>query len=92
MNYDTGCFQSTAADLSGFSTATANRIVHKVNCAIASLRRQYIVFPEGAEEIKKTQLEFYRIARFPRVIGAIDCTHIKFWQSPGILYNLIIII
>lgn len=27
-------------------------------------------------------MEFYRIARFPRVIGAIDCTHVKIC-SPG---------
>lgn len=41
-----GCFQGTAGDLCGVSTATVNRIVHKVSRAIASLRRDYIFFPE----------------------------------------------
>lgn len=27
-------------------------------------------------------MAFYRFAKFPSVIGAIDCTHIKI-QSPG---------
>jgi len=58
--------------------------VHKVSRAIASLRRQYIHFPETPEEIKLNQLHFYRRAKFPRVVGAIDCTHVKLWKSPGI--------
>ncbi|XP_008185493.1 putative nuclease HARBI1 [Acyrthosiphon pisum] len=81
--YATGCFQGTAGDLCGVSAATVNRIVHKVSRAIASLWRDYILFPETDEEIKRTQRMFYQKAKFPRVIGAIDCTHIKFWQSPG---------
>lgn len=70
-------------DLCGFSSSTVNRIVHKVSCAIAHLRSQYIHFPDNPEEIKRTQLKFYRKAKFPRVIGGVDCTHIKLWQSPG---------
>lgn len=81
--YATGCFQSVSGDLSGLSTSTAHRIVHKVSCAIASKREDYIIFPETPEEIKKNQLKFYDIARFPRVVGAIDCTHIRFSKSPG---------
>jgi len=81
--YATGCFQTTGGDLCGFSSSTVNRIVHKVSYAIALLRSQYIHFPDNPEEIKRTQLEFYRRAKFPRVVGAIDCTHIKLWQSPG---------
>lgn len=73
----------TAADLSGFSTSTAHRIVHRVSAAIASLRAQHIYFPELPDEIRQTQTEFYKKARFPYVIGAIDCTHIKFMKSPG---------
>lgn len=38
--------------------------------------------PESEEEIKKVQEEFYNISRFPRCIGALDCTHVKI-QSPG---------
>jgi len=57
--------------------------IGKVSCAIASLRSQYIYFPETLEEITLTQLHFSRIAKFPKVVGAIDSTYVKLWQSPG---------
>ncbi|KYQ49823.1 hypothetical protein ALC60_11099 [Trachymyrmex zeteki] len=34
-------------------------------------------FPTTNNEIKKQQLEFYKIFRFPRVVGCIDCTHVR---------------
>lgn len=37
--------------------------------------------PEG-EEVAETRQAFYNIARFPRCIGGLDCTHVKL-QSPG---------
>lgn len=82
--YATGSNQLTIGDYAGFSKSTAHRIVHRVSCAIASLRPQFIKFPETIEEINSTQGDFHKIARFPRVIGAMDCTHVKI-QSPGLL-------
>lgn len=38
--------------------------------------------PVTPEEINITQNNFYAVAAFPRVIGTIDCTHIRI-QSPG---------
>ena len=38
--------------------------------------------PQTEGGITKTQREFYRVARFPSVIGALDCTHVAI-QSPG---------
>lgn len=80
--YATGSTQLSAADFSGFSVSTANRIVHRVTSAIANLRPLYVKFPSTEEELVQTQREFYKIAAFPRTIGAIDCTHIKIC-SPG---------
>ncbi|XP_051164287.1 putative nuclease HARBI1 [Leptopilina boulardi] len=80
--YATGSDQLSAADFGGFSKSTAHRIVHRVSGAIASLYKTHIVFPERNNEIMRTQAGFYRIASFPKVIGAIDCTHIKI-KSPG---------
>lgn len=70
-----------AGDFSGISIPTASRIVARVSKAIAALCPRYIKMPEGdkATEVKQA---FYNIARFPRCIGALDCTHIKI-QSPG---------
>ncbi|KAJ8965269.1 hypothetical protein NQ317_005146 [Molorchus minor] len=33
--------------------------------------------PISQQEIYSTKKKFLNLARFPRVIGAIDCTHIK---------------
>lgn len=41
--------------------------------------------PEHDHDIAVIQNGFYELAAFPRVLGAVDGTHIKI-QSPGILY------
>lgn len=75
--YATGSFLITIGDFSGVSTTSAHYIVHRVSTAIARLRPRYIYFPNTEEQIKHAQLQFYNIASFPRVIGCIDCTHIR---------------
>ncbi|KAB0805356.1 hypothetical protein PPYR_02326 [Photinus pyralis] len=71
-----------AGDFAGVHKSTASRIVDKVSRAIAQLKPQYINMPESEEDIERTRIGFYEISRFPRCIGAIDCSHIKI-QSPG---------
>jgi len=79
--YANGSFLRVAGDFGGISIPTASRTVARVSRAIAALRPRYIKMPKGDEatEIKQA---FYNIARFPRCIGALDCTHVKI-QSPG---------
>lgn len=72
----------TVADFSGVSKSSASKIVKKVSYAIASLAPRFIQMPQGQDDIRKAQLEFYNRARLPRIIRAIDCTHILI-QSPG---------
>lgn len=79
--YASGSFQLTVGDTVGISKATASRVVSRVSAAIASLRPQYIVFPREEDRARIIQ-DFYNIANFPGVLGAIDCTHVKI-QSPG---------
>lgn len=62
--------------------STVSRIVAKVLEAVAGLRNQFIKMPSTPEEILTCQNNFYRTARFPRVIGCIDGTHVKI-RSPG---------
>lgn len=78
----TGCFLQITGDFCGVDKSTASRIVHKVTRAIASLKRNFIKMPNDQEELIVTRQGFYDVARFPKCIGAIDCTHIKL-QSPG---------
>ncbi|XP_063623004.1 putative nuclease HARBI1 [Cydia splendana] len=80
--YATASHQLTMGDFAGVSRPTANRVIHRVTAALASLSKDFIRFPETPEDIRETQMEFYNIAKFPKVIGALDCTHIKI-ISPG---------
>ncbi|KAG5879956.1 hypothetical protein JTB14_024549 [Gonioctena quinquepunctata] len=80
----TGSHLSCIGDFGGVHLSTVPRITKRVGRALAGLNRRFIRMPETAEEINKTQLEFYEKARFPRVIGAVDGTHIKI-QSPEVV-------
>lgn len=80
--FASGCMLISAGDFAGVTKATAGRIIRKVATAIAQLSQEYIKMPEGIDEITKVQGGFYKISKFPKVIGTIDCTHIKI-QSPG---------
>lgn len=65
----------------GMDVSTTSRIIIKVSRAITTLFPNYVKLPEQQDWISH-QEKFYKIARFPRVIGAVDGTHIKI-QSPG---------
>ncbi|XP_026740914.1 putative nuclease HARBI1 [Trichoplusia ni] len=80
--YATNNTQMSIGDFVGISTPTSHRVIHQVSAAIASLHKEYIRFPTTREEIRKEQDSFFQIARFPRVIGAMDCTHVRI-SSPG---------
>ncbi|KAL4702659.1 hypothetical protein ACJJTC_012288 [Scirpophaga incertulas] len=80
--YATGSFYITVGDFGGIHSSTICCIIKKVTEAIASFRPMFITLPRSDEDIRKSQEEFYKIARFPRVISAIDGTHIRV-QSPG---------
>jgi len=71
----------------GVSKSAACVIVHDVSVALAKLRSQIIKMPETNDEVKELRKQFYGIAKFPLVIGVIDCTRIKI-QSPGESYRI----
>ncbi|CAI6361194.1 unnamed protein product [Macrosiphum euphorbiae] len=80
--YATGNFLITVGDFGGISVASAGKIVERVSYALAFLSSRYIRLPETPEEKMELKVQFYGLARFPKVIGAIDCTHIKL-QCPS---------
>lgn len=69
-------------DTVGVHRATVCRIVKRVTEAVASLAATEITFPATDDERSAVKRDFYSIAQFPGVIGAIDCTHVAI-QSPG---------
>lgn len=80
--FATGDFQKTIGDLFYIQQPTVHRIVHKVAAAIAGLRPDLIYLPRSEQERWQIASDFFCIAEFPRVIGAIDCTHVEI-NSPG---------
>ncbi|XP_072400497.1 uncharacterized protein [Diabrotica undecimpunctata] len=84
--FASGSMHVSVADYMGISRATASRTIKRVSAAIASLSRQYIKMYETNDEMVQAPEEFYAIARFPRCIGAIDCTLIRI-DSPGGLHD-----
>ncbi|ENN82712.1 hypothetical protein YQE_00919, partial [Dendroctonus ponderosae] len=75
--YATGSHLDSIADYMGMHSTTAVRIIPKVSRAIASLYTRFIKLPVTEQESSRAMRNFYDIARFPHVIGAIDCTHVK---------------
>lgn len=73
--YATGSQLTACGDVIGAHESTACRILHRVTHAIASLYSEFINMPVSAHEQNSVVSTFYNIAKFPRVIGAIDCTH-----------------
>lgn len=80
--FATANFYITVADFGGLHKSTVGKIIPRVVYALTRLRHQYIAMPQTREEKEATAVEFHRVARFPRVVGAIDCTHVRL-QSPG---------
>ncbi|XP_065205515.1 putative nuclease HARBI1 [Planococcus citri] len=80
--YATGSFEDAFAEFAGVHESTVEKIIKLVSEAIAELRPQFIYMPESDADITQIRQEFYNIAKFPRCIGALDCTHIKI-RSPG---------
>lgn len=80
--YATGGHQINIGDYMYMDQSTVSRIIKKVSEAIAGLRARFIRMPVTEQERITCQNNFYQIARFPRVIGCVDGTHIAI-QSPG---------
>ncbi|XP_023209585.1 putative nuclease HARBI1 [Centruroides sculpturatus] len=80
--YATGNFYHEVGDLTSTSKSSVCRIIKTVSKALGSLSKKYIAFPSTMLEYRKVIKKFYDIAKFPGVIGAIDCTHIPI-SSPG---------
>lgn len=64
----------------GVSQPTVSRVVTVASRKIASHLQEYIKFSENA---LMTYNGFYAKANFPRVIGCIDCTHVKIRRPSG---------
>lgn len=78
----TGSFLQVVGDFGGIHKSTASRKICMVLEEIAQLGQQFIKMPRTEAEMNSERQGFFNIARLPRCIGALDCTHIKI-ESPG---------
>ena len=80
--FATGGMLKTIGDVFQVSASSVSNVVSIVMHHIALLAKKFILFPKTEEEVAKTKQLFYEFAKFPQVIGASDCTHVKI-ISPG---------
>uniref|UniRef100_A0A3B1IY90 Putative nuclease HARBI1 n=1 Tax=Astyanax mexicanus TaxID=7994 RepID=A0A3B1IY90_ASTMX len=75
----TGKMQQCSADDLGPSQPTISRVVMQTIMALTArhIVMRFIDFPTTPRVIQQKQTQFMQIAGFPRVVGAIDGTHIK---------------
>ncbi|XP_066585512.1 putative nuclease HARBI1 [Prorops nasuta] len=79
----TGSFILNVADYFGISKTSAEVIICNVSLAIANLHREYIKFPSEPDNILKNKVGNFNLSGFIRVIGAIDCIHVRIKSYGG---------
>uniref|UniRef100_UPI00398EC968 putative nuclease HARBI1 n=1 Tax=Pristiophorus japonicus TaxID=55135 RepID=UPI00398EC968 len=85
-----GSFQASAGDICGIAQHAIHCSIHQVTEALYARRMHFINFPMTREAQTRRALVFSRIANFPNVQGAIDCTHIAQkvpLQNPEVFRN-----
>ncbi|XP_030055147.1 putative nuclease HARBI1 [Microcaecilia unicolor] len=72
----TGSFQHVVGACCGVEQSTFSKHLDVVLNALTARFRDYIRFPRSEVELQELKLQFFNIAGFPNVLGAIDCTHV----------------
>lgn len=73
-------FQIGVADEFCISQATVSNIVTKFCASLNRRVDQFISMPTSDQEKAATFRRFYNIANFPKVLGCLDCTHVRIIQ------------
>ncbi|KAH7967069.1 hypothetical protein HPB49_022150 [Dermacentor silvarum] len=74
--YGVGTFQVVSGDLVYVSQPTVSRVVTRVSTMIAATLFPALVKFPNAGKMREVMHQFYTKAKFPRVTGCIDCTHV----------------
>ena len=81
--YATGSFQLVNADVHRISKSGVSNIIRDMTQCLTRVCTQYITMPTAQADLNTVMQEFYNIANFPNVVGAIDGTHIII-KSPSV--------
>ncbi|XP_062375194.1 putative nuclease HARBI1 [Sardina pilchardus] len=82
-----GSFQRVAGDALHISQASVSRCLTQFVDAMLAHTRQFVKMPETPAERRRIKLGFHRVAGFPNIVGAIDCTHISI-RTPSVNENV----
>ncbi|XP_046409183.1 putative nuclease HARBI1 [Ischnura elegans] len=81
--YATSSYQVVCGDLHSISQPSVSLIMKDVSRIFARRLHEYVKVPSTAEEVAQNALQFYEVAGFPGVLGAIDgISHIMI-EIPG---------
>uniref|UniRef100_A0A8C5PYP9 Putative nuclease HARBI1 n=1 Tax=Leptobrachium leishanense TaxID=445787 RepID=A0A8C5PYP9_9ANUR len=72
-------FQADSGEV-GISQASFSRCLTQVVRALTSWAKEFIHLPTDRASWRKLKLDFFQVAGFPKVLGAIDCTHVALRQ------------
>ena len=71
-----GTFQIVAGDTSGISQQACGQAMHRVAAAICAIKPHFMRFPGDLSARRRVTQGFQERAGFPRVVGAIDGSHV----------------
>uniref|UniRef100_A0A8D0DCK5 Putative nuclease HARBI1 n=1 Tax=Sander lucioperca TaxID=283035 RepID=A0A8D0DCK5_SANLU len=80
--FASGTYLYAVGDAENLGKNTVCRTIRKVDLALQAYINSLIVFP-GHLSTMSIKEGFYKIAGFPRVIGAMDCTHVAISTALG---------
>uniref|UniRef100_A0A8C1P7X1 Putative nuclease HARBI1 n=1 Tax=Cyprinus carpio TaxID=7962 RepID=A0A8C1P7X1_CYPCA len=80
--FASGTFLYTIGDAENLVKSAVCRAIRKVYLALKQFLGVFVVFPSHLRP-QVVKQNFFAIAGFPNVIGAIDCTHIPIKAPPG---------
>lgn len=78
--YATGSYQKLIGqsyNISASQQSISTYIKYITNLIVANLANEWIKFPITQEQKNAIKEEFWQHVRFPGIIGAIDCTHVR---------------
>ncbi|CAL4136523.1 unnamed protein product, partial [Meganyctiphanes norvegica] len=74
--FASGSFQSTIGDAHGITQSSVSKILDDIIYILVRKAKRAINMPTENRHITRNMQEFAAVANFPRIIGAIDGTHI----------------
>ena len=77
-----GSFQSTSKDFICVSQPTVSKVLDSFINALIKHARHFIYMPRNTDEVDDVKRDFYKIADFPGIVGAVDGSHIPI-VAPG---------